>query len=152
MFAIGIAFAQGTGVPQDEVAAVYWYQRAADLGFMEAQYWLANMISSGRGGISGSWTGAAPLYFKAAQQGHTDAQYMIGQMYTYGNGVAIDYEKAAEWYRLSSKVKPNPKSEFNLLTLIAEGKVKWRPGDPGKNAAKNAKKAKEAENAVKAEN
>lgn len=131
MFAIGVAFDRGEGLPRDEAAAVHWYQRASDLGFMEAHLWLAHMISSGRGGISPSWEAAAPIYLKAALAGHTDGQYMMGQMYTNGEGLPQDFEKAAEWYRRSSSVVPNPKSQYNLSALIRDGKVKWRRGDPG---------------------
>jgi TPR repeat protein len=149
MYAMGVAFANGAGVPQDDAIAVHWYQRAADLDFGEAQFWLANMVSAGRGGISQTWTGAYPLYLKAAEKNQTEAQFIVGWMLQTGTGVDADPERAAFWYRRSSAIARNPKAEWNLSSMIANGDAKWRKGDPdiwrpGKAGKRQARSAQVA--------
>ena len=41
--------ATGKGVQQDFAEAVTWYRRAADQGYLEAQYNLGSMYANGRG-------------------------------------------------------------------------------------------------------
>ena len=44
----------------------------------------------------------AKVYFeKAAEQGLPDAQYDLAILYHFGQGVKIDYQKAAYWYQKS---------------------------------------------------
>ena len=39
----------GLGVPQNDVAAAKWYQKAAEQGFKEAQHTLGLMYANGQG-------------------------------------------------------------------------------------------------------
>ena len=130
-FLMGVAYANGIGVPQNEAEAVIWYQRAAELGDMNGQYWLAFMVGNGRGGIGATWSGAVPLLVKAAEQGHSDARFMLGYLFQTGSGVDQNFEQAATWYRLASQPRFNQKAQFNLANMIAEGHVAWQDGDPG---------------------
>jgi TPR repeat protein len=89
------------------------------------------MISSGRGGIAATWTGAFPMFLKAAEQDHADAQFMVGWMYHNGIGIEPDAQKAADWYRRATSRFLNQKAQYNLRVLIEEGQVAWQEGDPG---------------------
>ncbi|MEG1051519.1 MAG: tetratricopeptide repeat protein [Janthinobacterium sp.] len=46
---LGVMYANGHGVPQDDGLAVQWYARAAGQGHALAQYNLGGMYNSGRG-------------------------------------------------------------------------------------------------------
>ena len=46
---LGIMYAGGRGVPQDDAEAVHWYRLAADQGVGIAQYNLGSMYAAGRG-------------------------------------------------------------------------------------------------------
>ena len=64
---LGVLYAEGRGVPQDETAAVYWYRLAADQGLAEAQFNLGGMYAQGRG-VSQDEAEAARWYRLAAAQ------------------------------------------------------------------------------------
>jgi len=44
---LGITYATGTGVPQDDVEAVAWYRKAAEQGDVGSQYYLGMMYRTG---------------------------------------------------------------------------------------------------------
>ena len=46
---LGFMYEHGRGVPQDYVAAAYWYTRAAEHGYATAQYLLGLMYDKGHG-------------------------------------------------------------------------------------------------------
>jgi uncharacterized protein len=46
---LGVLYANGQGVPQDDAMAVFWYTQAAEQGHALAQYNLGGMYGSGRG-------------------------------------------------------------------------------------------------------
>jgi len=46
---LGYMYAQGLGVPQDDVEAVKWLRRAADQGYPAAQFLLGQMVDKGHG-------------------------------------------------------------------------------------------------------
>ena len=68
-FNLGVMYAEGRGVPQDEAAAVSWYRLAADQGLAEAQFNLGGMYAEGRG-VSQDGAVAARWYRLAAAQGY----------------------------------------------------------------------------------
>ena len=68
-FNLGVMYAEGRGVSQDDAAAVYWYRLAADQGLAEAQFNLGVMYAEGRG-VSQDDATAARWYQLAAAQGY----------------------------------------------------------------------------------
>ena len=50
-FTLGLMYADGEGVVEDDKEAVKWYRLAAEQGFIEAQYSLGNMYAAGEGVI-----------------------------------------------------------------------------------------------------
>jgi TPR repeat protein len=46
---LGVMYAEGKGVPKDDVEAVKWFRKAADQGLVDAQYNLGKMYAEGRG-------------------------------------------------------------------------------------------------------
>lgn len=90
----------------DRIKAVEWFKKGAERGSSSAQYRLAEIYEYGMGEIYGYGSGedndsekAFEWFKRAAMQGHVLAQYSLATMYRYGKGVAVNAEKAVEWYR-----------------------------------------------------
>jgi TPR repeat protein len=98
----GDRYRTGNGVDRDYTKALYWYRKAAILGFAGAQNNLAIMYEQGLG-ISKNMTEAARWFRKAAEQQDAMAQHALGRMYLKGEGVPLDFEKAAKWIRMSAE-------------------------------------------------
>ncbi|MGZ5781634.1 MAG: tetratricopeptide repeat protein, partial [Burkholderiaceae bacterium] len=71
-FNLGLMYAKGQGVAQDNSLAVSWYSKAAEQGYAHAQYYLGDMYANGRG-VAKDSKQAAVLYRKAAKQGLAEA-------------------------------------------------------------------------------
>lgn len=94
---IGVLYNKGLGLDQDSKQAAAWYEKAAQLGFVNAQFNLANLYYSGRG-VDHDLKQAARWYRAAADGGHKMAQYYLAQMYDQGDGVPEDHTEALKWY------------------------------------------------------
>jgi TPR repeat protein len=98
---IGVMYAKGQGVPQNDAEAVRWYRLAADQGNAAAQLALASMYAKGRG-VQQSDADAVRWYRRAAEQGESWAQTNLGVMYAKGQGVPRDYISAYMWFDLAA--------------------------------------------------
>jgi uncharacterized protein len=98
---IGVMYAKGQGVAQDDAEAMKWYRLAADQGNAAAQLALASMYAKGRG-VTQSDADALKWYRRAADQGESWAQTNLGVMYARGQGVPRDYVSAYMWFDLSA--------------------------------------------------
>lgn len=108
---LGIMYAKGRGVAQDDSEAVRWFARAAEQGNTDAQYALGLMYGHGRG-VPRDYVKAVRLWRPIADKGDDDAQYVMGLMYANGTGVPQDYLQAYKWYNLAA-------SQGNRLALEA---------------------------------
>ena len=106
---MGLAFEQGRGVSIDSAEAAKWYgkaaysfQKAAEAGEANAQYFLGNMYQTGRG-VTKNYTEAVKWFRRAAEQGHTGGQYFLAGMYEKGIGVREDKGEAVNWYRKAAR-------------------------------------------------
>lgn len=95
-------YENGDGVPKDAEKAFYWYRKAAEQGYAEAQYKLGKYWDLKRPAAGESFDQfkeeALKWYKKAAAQGDAAAQFAIGSHY-YGFFGGEDYETAVSWYR-----------------------------------------------------
>ena len=96
-FKLGVCYAKGDGVAQDQTKAVEWWHKAAAQGHAEAQYGLGLCYVDGIG-VEKDQTKAVEWLRKAAAQGHADAQFNLGMWYANGWGVEKDQTKAVEWW------------------------------------------------------
>jgi Sel1 repeat len=94
-------YRNGKGVARDEAEAVRWCRKAADPGYVIAQYALGISCFYGQG-VPQDFAEAARWYRKAAEQGYAVAQYELGFMYHHGQGVPQDDAEAVRWYRKSA--------------------------------------------------
>ena len=78
--------------------ALKYFQRSAEMGYVEAQLELASMYEDGCFGEE-DYVMAAKWYRKAAEQGDVYAQWCMADLYEAGLGVPQSYDEAAKWYR-----------------------------------------------------
>lgn len=97
---LGLMYAEGIGVPQDDKMSVKWYRLAAEHGIAEAQYNLGNYFFVGKG-ITQDYKQAANLYRLAAEQGLAAAQSTLGVMYANGYGIKRDLVIAYMWVNIA---------------------------------------------------
>ena len=74
---LGLCFAEGKGVKQDDAEGVKWFRKAAEQGIAESQYILGCAYLKGAGGLPVDLEEAAKWLEKAVKQGNTDAQKVL---------------------------------------------------------------------------
>ena len=117
---LGVMYANGRGIPQDDVEAVRLYRLAAEQGNASAQSNLGFMYATGRG-VPQDDAEAVRWWQLAAEQGHADAQYNLGVMYDDGRGVPQDDAEAVRWYRLAAD-QGQALAQYNLGVMYAVGR------------------------------
>ena len=100
-FVLGVWYADGRGVPQDDGEAALWYRLAADQDHARAQVHLGVMYEIGRG-VPQDAAEAVRWHRRAADQGYDLAQASLGLMYANGRGVAQDDVEAHVWLNLAA--------------------------------------------------
>ncbi len=98
---LGVMYAEGQGVPQDDAEAVRWFRRAAVQGNASAQFNLGFMYREGRG-VPQDDAEAVRWFRRAAEQGNASAQFNLGFMYREGRGVPQDSVQAHLWFSLAA--------------------------------------------------
>ncbi|KAG2373140.1 hypothetical protein C9374_012872 [Naegleria lovaniensis] len=101
---LGTMHRTGNGMKQDKAAAHTWLERAANNGFLEAQYDLAQMIENNEVHVEGNAREKIfKWYDKAATAGHAKAQCALGKRYYLGWDGVQDHVKARELFLLSAQ-------------------------------------------------
>ena len=95
---LGLIYARGEGVPQDDAEAIAWFRKAAAQGNAYALHNIGSSYANGRG-VPQDDVEAVAWFRKAAEQGLADAQATLGDMYRDGRGVPQDDAEAVAWYR-----------------------------------------------------
>ena len=99
-FYLGLMYANGEGVPEDDKEAVVWCRRAAEQGLAGAQHILGLMYALGEG-VPEDYKEAVVWYRRAAEQGFAGAQRNLGLMYANGDGVPEDAVLAYLWLNMA---------------------------------------------------
>jgi TPR repeat protein len=108
---LGVLYRKGRGVPQDDVQARQWYEKAAAQGQAKAQYNLGTLYLNGSG-VPKDYQQALRWFRLAADQGEALAQTKIGIMYDDGQGVPHDFVQAHKWYNLAATNGDKPAAEL----------------------------------------
>ena len=98
---LGVMYANGLGVPEDDAKAVRWLRLAAGQGYGAAQFTLGLWYDHGLG-VPQDDIEAVRWYRLAADQGDAGAQSNLAIMYENGKGVPQDYVQAHIWYNLAA--------------------------------------------------
>jgi TPR repeat protein len=97
---LGVMYANGVGVPENDAEAVKWFRKAADQGDAEGQYNLGVMYDFGMG-VPENDAEAVKWYRKSADQGNAKAQSNLGVMYAKGEGVPENNIRAYVWWSMA---------------------------------------------------
>ena len=100
---------------KDYANALPYFQRAAEVGNVDAQNNLGVMYHFGEG-VSKDFSKAAEWYRKAAEKNHVKAQFNLGVLYQ----DMEDYTSAIYWYKKAAD-QGHAKSQTNLGTLYYYG-------------------------------
>jgi hypothetical protein len=98
---LGLRYAEGDGVIQNQKEAAKWLELAARQGKTDAQYHYGLALLKGRGVVQ-DYRAAFSWIEKAAQRGHAKAQFDLGELYRYGTGTAADKPRAYLWFNLAA--------------------------------------------------
>lgn len=96
---------------EDFINAKYWFEKAAEQGFVNAQTGLGNIYLV----IEKNYMKAKQFFRKAAEQGEKCAQFNLGDMYS---SVYKEYKEAEKWYRKAAA--QNDMDAERCLIEIAE--------------------------------
>ncbi|MBC8286952.1 MAG: sel1 repeat family protein [Nitrospinae bacterium] len=91
-YTLGMMYANGQGVPQDQKEARKFYRLAAKQGY-QAKINIYNLAKK-------NVPQALKVLIDDAEKGIVDAQSTLGMMYANGQGVPQDHKEAFKWYRL----------------------------------------------------
>jgi TPR repeat protein len=98
---LGMRYAAGDGLIQNDKEAAKWFELAAKQGLAEAQYQYGLVLLQGRGVVQ-DYKAAFHWIEKPAQRGYAKAQFSLGELYRYGTGTAIDKARAYLWFNLAA--------------------------------------------------
>ena len=101
-FNLGLAYANGDGVPQDDRQAVAWWRKAAKQGVTDAEYCLGKAYYVGRGVPQDEQQGVLWMR-RAAEHGNVHAETGLGFAFDLGRGVPQDYDQSASWFRKAAE-------------------------------------------------
>jgi TPR repeat protein len=88
--------------PEKLSLSAYWFEKAAEQGFADAELRLAQAYGAGAG-VTRDETSALHWTEKAADDGQGEAQFLLGLYYRDGHFVDHDHEKAFDWFLRSAK-------------------------------------------------
>jgi TPR repeat protein len=131
---------KGVGAIQDYEQALFWYQKAAELGHVRSMAKLGEMYYYGIG-IEKDFNKALLWLRKPAQEGYSDAQYLLGMIYLTGNsnnGVKKDLKQAFLWLRRAA-------DEFHGDAAYQVGRMLYY----GQGVAKDSKESRRYLNIAK---
>ncbi|MBO4464175.1 MAG: SEL1-like repeat protein [Prevotella sp.] len=100
---LGYLYYYGEGVPQNNSEAAKWYRKASELGFVNSQAILGNLLLVGFDEIPQNVTEGVKWLKSAAEQGDLYSQFRLGFLYENGgDSVLLDRNEAAKWYRMAA--------------------------------------------------
>jgi TPR repeat protein len=129
MFRLGVMYASGRGVAEDDTRAAEWYRKAADKGDSRAMVHLAAMHTAGDG-VRRDEDDARRWYQKAAEQGNTRAMTALGARCATGVGTARDDAAAVRWY-----TKAADAGDAHAMFLLGSMHARGRGTDRSQHAA-----------------
>ena len=116
---LGVMYANGEGVPENDRQAAYWFRKSARQGNSQSQYHLGILYANGEG-VPEDDPQAVYWFRKSAKQGDARAQFNLGVIYEFGEGVPEDDRQAVNWYRQAAE-QGHARAQFGLGSMYADG-------------------------------
>jgi len=118
---VGLLYANGQGVTQDEAKAVELYRKAADQGDADAELSLSAYYLRGYGPLPRNVQLALTWLQKSADQDSAEAAFRLGSLYlSPPYEISRNAETAAEWYRKAAD-QGYQVAEIELGQLYSQG-------------------------------
>jgi TPR repeat protein len=95
------------------------FRRAAQLGVAEAQFFLGQQYSAGKG-VPQDFYQAFAWFSRAGEQGYAQAQSAMGSCYLTGNGVARNFSQALAWFQKAAD-QQDSRALWNMGSMYASG-------------------------------
>jgi TPR repeat protein len=109
-----------TGPETDLNEAFKWYDKAAEMGYREAQFNVCRLAAQGL--VSDpDYRREIDWCTTLAESGDSWGQYGLARIFEEGVGTQPDLKKAAEWYKRSAE-QGNPPAQFSLAAMYSKGK------------------------------
>lgn len=118
-FKLGLLYANGQGVPQDEKIACSYFESAANLGHSMSQYNTGQCYFFGKHG-SQDISYALWWFNKSANKGNVEAMNKLGYIYQSDTNGRRDYQAALKWFRKSAE-EGNSDGQFGLAYMYLRG-------------------------------
>jgi len=118
-FELGMRYAEGRGLAQDQQQAISWLTKAAQQNLAPAQFRLGSVYERGVG-TAKDLKRARDFYTRAASQGHARAMHNLGVLFAEGAEGKPDYATALGWFKKAAELGVRD-SQFNLAILYARG-------------------------------
>ena len=116
---LGVMYANGWGVVQNDGTALYWLRTAADAGSARALFNLGMLYMKGQG-VRQDYEQALRYFKRGAETCDTGAQTNLAYLYDRGLGVKADPKLAAEWYGKAAE-QGDPMAQHNLGDMYLRG-------------------------------
>uniref|UniRef100_A0A7S2W194 PDZ domain-containing protein n=1 Tax=Rhizochromulina marina TaxID=1034831 RepID=A0A7S2W194_9STRA len=130
LFFLGKLCLSGKGVKEDQGKGVELLRRAADSGIAEAHFKLAELYDHGIFGLDQSEAKAVQHVETAADLGLVAAQYELGHRFANGQGIRLDYRRAATYF-LRAASQGDADAQYDLAQLYAKkGHILLKTKDP----------------------
>lgn len=100
--------------------AVNFYQKSANQGDSDAQYFLGKMYFDGLN-VKQDFQKSFEFFLKSAKQGHTIAQLDVARAYLRGKGTNKDHKQAVKWLTEAEKTG-NSDAQFMLGSAMLDGR------------------------------
>ena len=118
---LGYMYQTGQAVPQNEIKAIEWYEKAIAQEQPYALFNMALMYANSSELIEQDIEKAHELFLRAAVAGVDLAQYEVALMFEQGAGCTQNYSEAAFWYEEAAK-RGHMEAFNNLGVLYKEGR------------------------------
>ncbi|MBW8309740.1 MAG: SEL1-like repeat protein [Candidatus Paracaedibacteraceae bacterium] len=122
-YEIGLLYANGQGVSQDDEDALNWIRLSAQQNYPKALFKLGVMYEYAQGVLQNA-SKAFKWYQRAAAAGKKEAQLKLGKRYEYGQGTLKDLGRAFKWYQKSAQ---QGNKEAHLALKRVEEIIKNKP-------------------------
>lgn len=118
-YRLGSMNLSGTGTDVDLLQAVLYFEKAAELGNVDALYGLGKLYL--RKDFEGYDPAKAAEYLEeAAKQGHSYAQYLLGKLLLRGEDIPQDRDIAIQWLEKSAE-QDNQYAQYLLGKILLHG-------------------------------
>jgi TPR repeat protein len=114
---LSIMYADGVGIPRNDVKSFALLRQAAEKGHARAQCRLADFMLEGRG-CNSDTEGAVEWYKTAAAQGSVTALASLGRCAETGTGCEVDLDRAIGFYERAAAMGDTTSSQ-RLVVLVA---------------------------------